>query len=68
MHVFEIKHDYPKLFAIFSLIVLYCSPIINGQGRDDFDYRESYLLRSRGEVHTSGNFVILNDNMIMERK
>ena len=57
MHVFKIKHDFPKPFAVFYLIVLYCYPIINGQGQDDFDYRESYLLR-RGEVPASGNFVI----------
>ena len=68
MHVFKIKHDFPKPFAIFSLIVLYCSPIINGQGQDDFDYRESYLLRAGGEVPASGNFVIFNDNWIMKRK
>ena len=67
MHVFKIKHDFPKPFAIFSLIVLYCSPIINGQGQDDFDYRESYLLR-RGEVPTSGSFVIFNGNKIIKRK
>ena len=68
MHVFKIKHDFPKPFAIFSLIVLYCSPIINGQGQDDFDYRESYLLRTRGDVPTSGSFVIFNDKNIMKRK
>ena len=68
MHVFKIKHDFPKIFAIFSLIVLIFSPVNNGQGQDDFDYRESYLLRTRGEVPTSGSFVIFNDNKIMKRK
>ena len=66
MHVFKIKHDFPKPFAIFSLIALYCYPIINGQ--DDFDYRESYLLRNSGNVPASGNFVIFNYNMNMKRK
>ena len=53
MNVFKIKHDFPKLLCLLPLIVLYCSPFVNGQS--DFDYRESYLLRSGGDIPETGN-------------
>ena len=53
MNIFKIKHDFPKLLYLLSLIVLYNLPIINGQS--DFDYRESYLLRSGGDIPETGN-------------
>ena len=55
MYIFKIKHDFPKLIYFLPLIVIYCLHTCNGQ--DDFDYRESYLLRSGGDVPASGNFV-----------
>ena len=55
MYILKIKHGFAKLIYLFPLIFVYCLHSCIGQ--DDFDYRESYLLRSGGDIPEYGNFI-----------